>query len=48
MIVVIGLAIIAALAILSILADPDQGNAERRLPRDPRTDLPLWALLGRR
>jgi hypothetical protein len=48
MIVVIGLAIITAFAILAILADPGEVDAGRRLPRDPRTDLPLWALLGRR
>jgi hypothetical protein len=45
MIIVIGLAIIASLAILAILVDPTQGYQE---PRDPLNELPLWAFLGRR
>jgi hypothetical protein len=45
MVIVIGLAIIASFAIAAILVDPTDGYQE---PRDPRAELPLWALLGRR
>ncbi len=45
MIFVIGLALIASFAIAAILSDPTDGYQE---PRDPRNELPLWALLGRR
>jgi hypothetical protein len=47
MIFVIGL-IVLALIIAARLVEPDEANQDRPLPRDPRDDLPIWALLGRR
>ena len=47
MIIVIGL-IILGVVIASLLVRPDEVSQERPLPRDPRDDLPIWALLGRR
>jgi hypothetical protein len=48
MIIVTGLAILVLFAVAAILVKPNDGNLERRLPRDPIDDLPIWALLGRR
>lgn len=45
MLLVIGLAAIATFAIVAILIDPSEGY---QAPHDPRNNLPLWALLGRR
>ena len=45
MLLVIGLAAIATVAIVAILIDPSEGY---QAPHDPRNDLPLWALLARR
>jgi hypothetical protein len=39
------LGLIAAFAIVAILIDPVEGN---QTPHDPRTELPIWAILGRR
>lgn len=45
MIIMIGLAAIASFAILAILTDPSDGYEANH---DPRNDLPIWALIGRR
>ncbi|MDP9482857.1 MAG: hypothetical protein M3P84_06505 [Chloroflexota bacterium] len=45
MLLVIGLAVLASLAIVAILIDPSEGY---QAPHDPRNDLPIWAYLGRR
>ena len=45
MFIMIGLAVIASLAILAILSDPSE---DYQAPHDPRIDLPIWALLARR
>lgn len=47
MIIVIGLAILALLALAAILVDPTEGGWEHRRQYDPRNDLPIWFLLGR-
>jgi hypothetical protein len=48
MIFVTGLAILALFALLAILVEPAEGSDEQRHQFDPRNDLPIWALLGRR
>jgi len=45
MITVIVLGVIAALSIAAIVMDPSEGN---RKPRDPHSDLPIWAFFARR
>jgi hypothetical protein len=45
MVIVIVLGVIAAFSIAAILFDPNEDNHS---PRDPRTDLPIWAFRGRR
>lgn len=45
MLLVIGLAVIAAFAIIAVLIDPIEGY---QAPHDPRNDLPIWAYLRRR
>lgn len=45
MLLVIGLVVIASFAIAAILIDPSEGY---QAPHDPRSDLPIWAFLGRR
>jgi hypothetical protein len=45
MLIVIGLAVIIAFAVVAALIDPVEG---RQSSHDPRNDLPFWAFLGRR
>jgi hypothetical protein len=45
MIIVLGLAAIFVFAVLAILVEPDKGD---RKAHDPRNNLPIWALIGRR
>lgn len=45
MLLVIGLAVVALVAIAAILIDPSEGYMQ---PHDPSKDLPIWAFLGRR
>ena len=45
MLLVIGLAIIAAFAVVAILIDPEDRS---QASYDPRSDLPFWTFLGRR
>ena len=45
MIIVFGLALIAAFAVVAILIDPADPREE---PYEPRNKLPYWAALGRR
>jgi hypothetical protein len=45
MLLVIGLAVIALFAILAVVTDPGDGYQANH---DPRNDLPIWALIGRR
>lgn len=45
MVIVFGLAVILIFAVLAILVEPDRGD---RKVHDPRTNLPIWALIGRR
>ncbi len=45
MLIVFGLAVISIFAVLAILVEPDKGD---RKAGDPRNNLPIWALIGRR
>lgn len=45
MVIVFGLILFAAFAVVAILIDPVD---QRQDPFDPRKDLPYWAALGRR
>lgn len=45
MVIVFVLGAVAVFAIAAILFDPNEDTPQ---PYDPRTDLPIWAFLGRR
>jgi hypothetical protein len=45
MVIVFGLILIAAFAVVAILIDPADPREE---PFEPRNNLPFWAALGRR